>query len=437
MEDIMKRISILACILGVCFVSATWAQQQTGLRHIGKSGILRHRPVHVTSNSTRTTASQSAAVIKTKFYDLGIYPSGTWAQTMDINDWDVAIGLGDTPEGYDSNLDPPRGYTRPIGIPLFGPGAMHWFNLGTFGGESYQNTFETADTAASAITNTGMIVGLAPRADSYIRAFAWTAKSGLVDLGALESLGDYYSNALGVNRLGTIIAGWSGAIDDFTLPALPVSWTPFVTQDHGKPVISWNIHQLEISGYEQFPYWVAETANDFRQITGFAFDDSGNQLGFVWSPMPGGGWKILPVPVPRKYADYIQTYAGGINEKGEIVGNIWNADYSLGLPVLWQPTDPYRQHYKMTVLGTPPGIPDNSSFPAAINDLGDIVGTSYDADGSPRPAYWSTKSPSSGQLLDFSGYVGVANKVNNLRMVVGGYWSDTCPQGCAAAARLR
>lgn len=91
----------------------------------------------------------------------------------------------------------------------------------------------------------------------------------------------------------------------------------------------------------------------------------------------------------------------------------------------------------MTVLGTPPGIPDNSSFPASINDLGDIVGTSNDADGSPRPAYWSTKSPSSAQLLDFNGYVGVANKVNNLRMVVGGYWSDTCPQSCAAAAQLR
>lgn len=432
----MKHVAVFFLLLCGFFVCSAWGQQRAHVPRLGKSGILPNRPAHVIPHSTPTTANKSGAVVKTKFYDLGTYPSGTWAETMDINDWDVAVGLGDTPAGYDANLDPPRGYTRPIGTPLLGPGAMHWFDLGTFGGESNQNTFETADTAASGITNTGMIVGLAPRADNYIRAFAWTAKSGLVELGALEDLGYYYSNALGVNRLGTIITGWSGAIDNFTLPALPVFWTPFVAQDHGKPVITWNIHHLEISGYEQFPYWVAETANDFRQITGFAFDDSGNELGFVWNPISGGGWKILQMPVPRKYADYILSYAGGINEKGEIVGNIWNADYSLGFPVLWQPTDPYRQHYKMTVLGTPPGIPDNSSFPASINDLGDIVGTSYDADGSPLPAYWSTKSPSSAQLLDFNGYFGVANKVNNLRMVVGGYWSDTCPQGCAAAVQL-
>jgi probable HAF family extracellular repeat protein len=383
------------------------------------------------------TAHPSEGTVKTKFYDLGKYPNGTWAQIMDINDWGVAVGLGDTLAGYDSTLDPPRGYTRPLGVPLFGRWSRHWFDLGTFGGESYQNSFSTANTAASGITNTGMIVGLAPRADNYIRAFAWTPRSGLADLGALEEMNYFYSNALGVNRLGTFIVGWSGAIDNFTLPALPVVWTPAVVHKHPKTVTTWNIHQLPVGAYEQFPYWVAATANNFGQITGFAFDDSGNELGIVWNPVPGYGWKLLKLPVPEKHADYIQTVAAGINEKGEIVGNIWTADYSMGFPVLWQPVDPLRQRYRMKVLGTPPGIPDNSSYPASINNWGDIVGTSFDADGNPQPAYWTSKNLSSAMLLDFGGYVGAANKVNDLRMVVGGYWSDKCPQGCAAAAQLR
>ena len=75
--------------------------------------------------------------------------------------------------------------------------------------------------------------------------------------------------------------------------------------------------------------------------------------------------------------------------------------------------------------------------PAAINDLGDIVGTTYDADYNPTPTLWSTKDPNSVQALDFHGYFGVANRVNDFRTVAGGYWSDNCPQGCAAAAQLR
>lgn len=431
----MKHITILCLLLCGLLMSSAWGQQQASIPRVGKSGVLHHRPAHAV-NSARMTADHSVAMAKTKFYDLGKYPDGTWAQIMDINDWDVAVGLGDTLAGYDSTLDPPRGYTRPLSISLFGPWSMHWFDLGTFGGESYQNTFSTANTAASGITNTGMIVGLAPRTDNYIRAFAWTARSGLVDLGALEDINYFYSNAIGVNRHGTLIVGWSGAIDNFTLPSLPVAWTPSVVHNH-HTVATWNIHQLETGGHDQFPYWVAATANNFGQIVGFAFDDSGNQLGFVWNPIPGNGWKILKLPVPHGYADYIQTVAAGINEKGEIVGNIWTADYSMSFPVLWQPVDPYRQSYRMKLLTMPPGIPDNSSFPASINDLGDIVGSSYDADGNPLPSYWSTKNPSSATLLDFDGHVGVANKVNDLRIVVGGYWSDSCPQGCAAAARLR
>jgi len=445
----MRRTWILVLFLSVCLLPAAQAQQSSGIPPVGKRRTPHHGTLKASPNSTSMARSSLAASGSTtletiKFYDLTTFPNGTWAQLMDVNDWGVAVGLGDTPAGFDSSLDPQRGYTRPVGVPLIGLRALKWFDLGTFGGESFQNSYQTADTACSAITNTGMIVGLAPTTDDpvtritkYVRAFAWTHQSGLIDLGALEYLGYYYSNVIGANRLGTVIVGWSGGSDAFSVPALPVAWTPDLRYNNGSLVQHWNIHQLETTGYEQFPYWVADTANNFRQVVGFAFDDNGKQLGFVWNPLPGGGWKILQLPVPRKYRDFTNTAVGGINEKGEIVGNIFTADYSEGLAVLWQPLDPYRLLYKMTVMGTPPGIPDNSSYPASINDLGDIVGTSYDAEGNPLPAYWSTKEPGAGELLDFDGNFGVANKVNNLRTVVGGYWSDTCANGCAAAMQFR
>ena len=201
-------------------------------------------------------------------------------------------------------------------------------------------------------------------------------------------------------------------------------------------VPSWKIQALDISGYGQFSYWLGQTANNFGQITGIAWDNSGNETAFVWNPLAGGtGWKILQLPVPPEYADYTSTWARGINEKGEVAGAIWSA--TDGLPVLWQPVDRQRLAYKMTVLGTPPGMPSYSTYPTSINDLGDIVGNSYDAEWNPVPVYWSTKNPGSAQFLDFEGYFGVAYKVNNLRMVAGGYWSDTCPQGCAAAMQFR
>lgn len=440
----MRRISIIALILCGCFVSATWGQQQTGIPRTGKSGILRHRPVHAIPNFTGSRSnpniSKPAALAKTvKFYDLGKYPGGTYAQVYEINGWGVAVGLGDTPAGYDPNLDPPRGYTRPIGISLFGPQAMQWFDLGTFGGESYQNSFETADTAAMGITDTGMIVGLAPRTDNYVRAFAWTARSGRTDLGALENLDYFYSNALGVNKLGTLIVGWSGGSDGFSLPALPVAWTPSLKQKQGRPAISWKIHQLDTKGFEQYPYWVAVSANDFAQVVGFGWDDSGAQIAVLWSPLPDGkDWKAIQLPGSSDYPDYIYAYAGDVNEKGEIVGEIYNADFSVGLPTLWRPVDRQRHTYKLTVLRTLSGLQQGYADIEGMNDLGDIVGTTSDPpDYNPVATLWSTRDRTFVQALDFQGYFGVAYKVNEFRFVTGGYWSDNCPNSCAAVVQLR
>ena len=50
---------------------------------------------------------------------------------------------------------------------------------------------------------------------------------------------------------------------------------------------------------------------------------------------------------------------------------------------------------------------------------------------------WNAGKPAFVQALDFQGHFGVANKVNDFRIVVGGYWSDSCAQGCAVAIQIR
>jgi len=103
---------------------------------------------------------------------------------------------------------------------------------------------------------------------------------------------------------------------------------------------------------------------------------------------------------------------------------------------LWQPLDRLRHDYNLTVLGM---LSPNSVAEAnAINDRGDIVGVTYSPpDYVPVPTLWSTKDPSFVQTLNFGGHNGVANKINNFGAIVGEYWSDECPNGCAAAAQLQ
>jgi len=116
----MKRISILALILGACFASA-WAQQDAGKPRSGKHPLLRHR---IVNGMAKAPGAAAAANLKT--WDLGHYPGGTWAQLGDINDFGVAVGIGDVLDGF----------THTLSVPVFGPHAGKWTDLGTLGGTS-------------------------------------------------------------------------------------------------------------------------------------------------------------------------------------------------------------------------------------------------------------------------------------------------------------
>ena len=339
--------------------------------------------------------------------DLGTLPGGTWAEMWGINDLGVAVGLGDNPDG---NL-------RPIGVPLRGPQAFQWFDLGTLGGE----TKDCCWSMCMEVANSGLIVGHTPAPDGSIRAFAWTAASGVVDLGTLE--GHTQSIVGGVNKAGNLIVGWSGVTlwDD----SLPVVWT---LDGPGK---SWTIHKLDTQGFEQVSGWAAWTVNNNGQIVGSGWDNAAQvQVPFLWNPVPGvNGWKAMNLETSTAHP---HAEAVDINQAGEIVGNVFAPDWSTALPALWRPAAPAGSDWKLTVLPTLSGLGSGWNLALGINDAGDIVGASNDAGGNWLAARWSAKDAQFVQVLGFPGDWSVARKVNNNGIAVGGYGIGENPERAAA-----
>jgi uncharacterized membrane protein len=338
--------------------------------------------------------------------DLGTLPGGTWAGMWDINDFGVAVGTGDNRDG---NL-------RPIGAPLRGPQAFQWFDLGTLGGE----TTDCCWSMCMEVANSGLIVGHTPAPDGSIRAFAWSKASGLVDLGTLE--GHTQSVAGGVNKDGNLIVGFAGMWGD---DALPVVWTP------DKPGKSWTVHKLDTQGFEQVVDWAVWTVNNNGQIVGEGWDSAAEvNIPFLWNPVPGGnGWKIMKLETS---ADHPHAAARDINQAGEIVGYVWTPDWSAGLPALWKPVAPAGSDWRLTVLPTLSGLAQGWNPALGINDAGDIVGASNDADWNWLAARWSAKDPQFVQVLGFPGDWSVAVKVNNNGIAVGGYGIGDNPERAVA-----
>jgi probable HAF family extracellular repeat protein len=367
---------------------------------------------------------------KAKVYDLGTYPGGTWAEVVAINDFGLAGGDGDTGNNRYCGAS---GDHRPVGVPLFGPQAMQWFDLGTFGGKTC-GASSSADASITGIADTGLIVGLAPLTDDpdpTTHAFVWTPKSGKIDIGTLEALGYQHSNAIGVNKLGTLVVGWSAeAHQPWLGKSLPVVWRPSIMWGPHGWTTTWKIQKLETTGFEQFPHWYAVTVNDSGQIIGSAFDDSGNEIAVLWNPLLGGnGWKIEQLDGSP---DYPIAWPNDINERGEIVGDVATTDWNTALPALWKPVGNQRKSWNLTVLPALSGLPQGWNEARGLNDLGDIVGDSNDADGNWLAARWSTKDPGFIRVLGFPGDWSTAARVNNYGIAAGGYGVGDNPERAVA-----
>jgi probable HAF family extracellular repeat protein len=324
----------------------------------------------------------------------------------------MVVGTGDTR----------RGNTDPMGVPLFGADAHQWFDLGTFGG-TWVGIAIGDGPYCSGISNTGMVVGQAMTTDGYMHAFAATPKSGMVDIGTLADIGYSGYNvslATAVNESGTLIVGWSSS-EWAGQDALPVVWTPKVVWGKHGPTTTWNIQKLDTTGFGQAYWWWALGVNDYGQITGTAYDlDTLTEPGVVWEAAPGNGWKITLLPTP---AGYPHAHPVTINNMGEIAGRAASTDFSTAaLPVFWSKKSPKGNSWKFTVL---PNLPGRVwAEPYGINDLGDIVGESYNntIDWYPLAARWSTKNPGLAKLLNVPGELSSVNAINNNGIAVGKYW---------------
>ena len=243
----------------------------------------------------------------------------------------MIVGLGDVPPiGRDG-----VGYTHTLAVPLFGPNAGEWIDLGALSRKQSKGWEEPyAD-----ISNTGLVVSHSTTTDGHVHAVAWTKETGMVDLGTLADTGDprYASHnssyALGTNKLGTLIVGGSGVDQNPDIGFFaPVVWTPSITWESGKFVTKWKIHKLDTAAFPDF-VWAAMGVNDYGQIIGAGGQRRRNDYTLVRSGTPALTEKVgkNSCRLPSSPA-YPINVAYGINEKGEIVGAVNSADYSCGSP---------------------------------------------------------------------------------------------------------
>jgi len=371
---------------------------------------------------------------RSKTWDLGVYPGGTTAELQGINDFGVAMGWGDVPVENGTE-------TRMIGVPLLGCKAGQWFESGVSIGEDW-----TGD--GGGISNTGLIVGNIMSSNGWPEAYAWMPNHAGFRLGKYRD--DDGSAAIAISHSGTFIVGNSGKLlDDGTMRVTPLVWTSKFIWDNGRPTLSWEMHALPTGGLEKpgavfegitLNFWGGWGVNDLGQIAGdgWAYDpalDEYWEIAVAWTPTRGG-WKMQRLPHQSAIAVYPYTEALAMNNRGEIVGDYWvcNDEECAALPALWKINAAGTHIGPLTVLATLSGLQQGWNVAWGINDAGDIVGVSNDADWNWLATRWKTKDASTATVLGFPGDWSVGFAVNNFGIAVGTYGLGDNPEQAVAIA---
>jgi len=437
----MRRISILTLL--VCMATAVWAQQSATKLSFGK------HTAHRIASQARTPAltlsrsfhDQANPDHNAKIWEIGTYPGGTWFSTWHINDFGVIIGLGDI-----SPIDDGPGYTHTLAVPLFGPHASVWIDLGTLAEEQPMGWQEPLND----ISNTGLVVSHSTAPDGQPHGVVWTKHAGLVDLGTLADTHDpryashNSSTAYGTNKLGTLIVGGSG-VDGNPEAGFqaPVVWTPSHVWRNGEFITRWNIHKLDTTAYPELTMCSVWKANDYGQLIGSCSNDDGTIVdGLLWNIRADGkGWKLMSLAVP---ADYPFADPFDINEKGEIIGVVGSSDWSVILPALWKPLNKNRTKYSPPIMLPMPADGFSSCWAVGINDPGDMVGDCWDvAYTKDLPTRWTTKDLTFSEIINFPADWGFAWGVNDNRIAAVTYTGgEKCSAGipwwytCGGAVQL-
>jgi probable HAF family extracellular repeat protein len=172
---------------------------------------------------------------------------------------------------------------------------------------------------------------------------------------------------------------------------------------------NYNFTTLNLPGYAD-----ANGINASGQIVGYYTDGSGQNHGFLYS---GGSFTSLndPSAGPSGYGN--GTFATGISDQGQIVGN-----YYLGGAQTGAGSHGFLYGGSYTNFNHPAGV--SGTYPTGINASGQIVGT-YSNNGGYSFLYSSgTYTPISDPLGDSGTFV---SGINNLGQIVGSY--DVCCGG--------
>ena len=292
-----------------------------------------------------TNATPNRAVLWENgvLHDLGTLPGGDHAQAHGINAAGQIVGSGNS--GTTGDIDHAILWDR--GVPR---------DLGTLPGGLY--------SWANAISPSGrVIVGESEGGGGYgeeggVRhAVIWN-NGVITDLGGLGILA--ISGASAINPSGVIVGNagagpmnhafrWEKGVMTELSALPPGGWD----QRRGAAAIN---SQGQIVGYSEVP------PVDQMNYHAVRWDKDGiTDLGML----PGG----------------TESFAGGINEPGQIVGQVLTADGQY-VAVLWN-------HGRVTNLGTLPG--GSGSGANAINNQGQIVGVSWTGGSPAHAVLWTVE----------------------------------------------
>jgi probable HAF family extracellular repeat protein len=223
---------------------------------------------------------------------------------------------------------------------------------------------------ASGINERGEVVGLTTiGATGLVHAFLWLPKpayglpAGMNDLGSPPGFG--FSEAWDINNKGEI-AGQGRATFG---PNRAAIWLPVPSYGYGQ---GWTIlSSLAGGGSDDCAYAI----NDNGRVVGYSYDAGGSQA-VRWEDG-------LPLRLGASGGYYSAAY--DINNKDEIVGWYSDSNYRAH-SFLWLPKGAYGYQAGLTDIGTVPGGVE--TYALGINDRGQIVGEVVYGNSSLRPFLW-------------------------------------------------